>query len=65
MKRWSHTKVSTWDEVIEKGLEGWELIGIIQGIDTEAYLLKKPLPGIREEITHEQTIKALTKRGQF
>ncbi|MFJ7638411.1 hypothetical protein [Peribacillus sp. NPDC097225] len=63
MKRWSHIRVSTWDEVVEKGMDGWELIGTIEHQSVGTYMLKKPLPSIREEITNAQTTKALTKRG--
>jgi len=62
MKRWNYIKVSTWEEVVEKGLDGWELIGIIDCQSTKEYMLKKPLPSIREEITNAQTTKALIKR---
>lgn len=63
MKRWSHIKVLTWDEVIEKGKEGWELVGVMEKANDNIYMLKRQLPGIKEKITDDQTVKALNKRG--
>jgi hypothetical protein len=50
MLRWDHERVSAWEVVVRMGHDGWELVAV----DQDKYLLKRPVPSIREVITQQQ-----------